>query len=99
MAATYRTESGDLADKEGNPMRARRGRGSERIDALPVSLTAEQVLKAVFAYAVGLLRLNKERQASLCKLGEAYRLWGGIMGPQAGLEPATSGLGNRCSVH
>ena len=72
----YRTESGDLADKQGRPIRAYRGKGLERIDALPVSLTAEEVLKAVSAHAVGLLRLNKEQQASLYKLGEAHRLWG-----------------------
>ena len=76
MAAPYRTESGDLADKDGNPIRAYRGRGLERIDALAASLTAEEVLKAVSAHAVGLLRLSREQQASLYKLGEAYRLWG-----------------------
>jgi hypothetical protein len=74
--APYRTESGDLVDKEGNPIRARRGKGLERIDALSTSLTAEQVLKAVSAQVVGLLYLNKEQQASLYKLGEAHRLRG-----------------------
>ena len=76
IGTPYRTESGDLADKQGKPIRAYRGRGLERIDALPVSLTAEEVLKAISAHAVGLLHLNKEQLASLFKLGEAHRLWG-----------------------
>jgi len=76
MPSPYRTEYGDLADKQGNPIRAYRGRGLERIDALSVPLTAEEVLKAVSAHAAGLLHLNKEQLASLRLLGEAYRLWG-----------------------
>jgi len=76
MAQPYRTKSGDLADKEGQPIRDHRGKGLARIEALDASLTAEQVLKAVSAHALGLLPLNKERLASLFKLGEAHRLWG-----------------------
>jgi hypothetical protein len=76
MASPHRTLSGDLGDREGKPIRARRGAGLARIDALSAPLTAEQVLKAVSAHVVGLLNLNKEQQASLYKLGEAHRLWG-----------------------
>ena len=76
MPSPYRTEYGDLADKQGTPIRAMRGRGLEGIDALSVPLTAEEVLKAVSAHAVGLLHLNHEQLASLRLLGEAYRLWG-----------------------
>ena len=76
MAAPYRTKSGDLADKQGQPIRAHRGRGLERIDELTASLTKEQVLKAASAHILGQLHLSKEQLASLFKLGEAYRLWG-----------------------
>jgi len=91
MPSPYRTEYGDLADSHGEPIRAYRGRGLERIDALSVPLTAEEVLKAVSAHAVGLLHLNKEQQASLYKLGEAYRLWGarseGVRASHPGVRP------------
>jgi hypothetical protein len=57
------------------------------IEALPAPLTAHEVLKAVSAHALGLLPLNKERLASLFKLGEAHRLWGprgkGVTGERA----------------
>jgi hypothetical protein len=45
----------------------------ERIEALPVSLTADEVLKAVSAHALGLSWLDRERLASLRLLGETHR--------------------------
>jgi len=102
MAAPYRTKSGDLADCEGRPIRAYRGRGLEKIEALGPPLTADQVLKAVSAHALGLLHFNKEQLGALYRLGEAHRLWGarseGVKGaksrPQApGVEDSGVGPG------
>jgi hypothetical protein len=71
----YRTESGDLADKQGKPIRRYRGKALERIDELPL-LTAEGVERAICGHALGLLRLDKERLLSLRLLGERHGLWG-----------------------
>jgi len=71
----YRTESGDLADKDGNTIRAKRAKALERICELPL-LTAEGVERAVSAHALRLLRLDKERLLSLRLLGERHGLWG-----------------------
>lgn len=94
--APYRTESGDLVDKEGNPIRARRGKGLERIDALSTSLTAEQVLKAVSAQVVGLLYLNKEQQASLYKLAKAMSSFSSAFRSARETYSDSDGLGDAC---
>lgn len=71
----YRTESGDLADRQGNPIRSNRGETLARVREQEL-LTAEEVERAICGHLLGTLKLDKERLVSLRLLGERHGLWG-----------------------
>ena len=71
----YRTKSGDLADRQGRPIRHNRGETLARVREQEL-LTAEDVERAICGHLLGTLKLDKERLMSLRLLGERYGLWG-----------------------
>ena len=71
----YVTIEGDVAAKDGQPIYSRNGKGLLKIRAQEL-LSASDVLLAASGVVSKTLRMDKDTQAMLIKLGEHYGLWG-----------------------